>query len=449
MPERLDLKRRVLAEIDAACPTDALIGSSTSGLLPSDLQAGLAHPERLFVAHPYNPVYLLPLVEIVGGKATAPAAIERARAVLDAIGMKGVVIAREIEAFVGDRLLEALWREALWLIKDDICDVETLDDVIRYSFGLRWAQMGLFQTYRIAGGEAGMRHFLAQFGPCLKWPWTKLTDVVDLDEALIEKIGAQSDEQAAGLSIRELERIRDENLVGILHALKASRGGEGWGAGKLLADFERRLLAGAGRPQVEGDLSNYSQLPSCISKGPHREVDVLRVERGRHLRADARRALRHHGEEEARDEDAALVERFREILGEPRLEEHHRNDRRHAEQYLEARPLDAGAKALRMRLQERAPVVGFDGDLQRVQGPGRDRGAKRVREEIGPRPLAQQVDDRLRRGDEAAHAAAERFAERPVTMSTRFPAPVSAGVPRPFSPRWPVAWQSSTSTSAS
>jgi carnitine 3-dehydrogenase len=248
VPERLDLKRRVLAEIDAACPSDALIGSSTSGLLPSDLQAGLTRPERLFVAHPYNPVYLLPLVEIVGGKATAAAAIARARAVLEAIGMKGVVIAREVEAFVGDRLLEALWREALWLIKDDICDVETLDDVIRYSFGLRWAQMGLFQTYRIAGGEAGMRHFLAQFGPCLKWPWSKLTDVVDLDEALIEKIGAQSDEQAAGLSIRELERVRDENLVGILHALKASRGGVGWGAGKLLADFESRLSASAGRP---------------------------------------------------------------------------------------------------------------------------------------------------------------------------------------------------------
>jgi len=245
VPERLELKRRILAEIDAVCPADTLIGSSTSGLLPSDLQAGLRRPERLFVAHPYNPVYLLPLVEIVGGKATSPETIKRACAVVDAIGMKGVVIAREIEAFVGDRLLEALWREALWLIKDDICDVETLDDVIRYSFGLRWAQMGLFETYRIAGGEAGMRHFLAQFGPCLKWPWTKLTDVVDLDEGLIEKIGAQSDEQAAGRSVRELERIRDENLVGILHALKASRAGEGWGAGKLLSEFERRLLASA------------------------------------------------------------------------------------------------------------------------------------------------------------------------------------------------------------
>jgi carnitine 3-dehydrogenase len=241
VPERLDIKQRILGEIDAAAPTTALIGSSTSGLLPSDLQSGLSHPERLLVAHPYNPVYLLPLAELVAGKATTAETLLRAQAILEAIGMKGVVISREIEAFVGDRLLEALWREALWLIKDDICDVETLDDVIRYSFGLRWAQMGLFQTYRIAGGEAGMRHFLAQFGPCLQWPWTKLTDVVDLDEALIDKIAGQSDAQAAGLSIRELERIRDGNLVEIIKALKAGQEGRGWGAGRLLADFERRL----------------------------------------------------------------------------------------------------------------------------------------------------------------------------------------------------------------
>ncbi|MDR9772041.1 carnitine 3-dehydrogenase [Rhizobium hidalgonense] len=246
VPERLDLKRGVLTEIDAAARPDALIGSSTSGLLPTDLQRDMRHPERLFVAHPYNPVYLLPLVEIVGGAKTSAATIQSAMERLPPIGMKGVHIAKEIEAFVGDRLLEALWREALWLIHDDICTVETLDDVIRYSFGLRWAQMGLFQTYRIAGGEAGMRHFLAQFGPCLAWPWTKLTDVVDLDDALIEKIGRQSDEQAAGLSIRELERIRDENLVGILQALKGGDGGKGWGAGKLLKDFEQSLWAHGG-----------------------------------------------------------------------------------------------------------------------------------------------------------------------------------------------------------
>ncbi|MBY3184985.1 carnitine 3-dehydrogenase [Rhizobium laguerreae] len=260
VPERLDLKRGVLTEIDAVARPDALIGSSTSGLLPTDLQRDMKHPERLFVAHPYNPVYLLPLVEIVGGEKTSAATIQAAMERLAPIGMKGVHIAKEIEAFVGDRLLEALWREALWLIHDDICTVETLDDVIRYSFGLRWAQMGLFQTYRIAGGEAGMRHFLAQFGPCLAWPWTKLTDVVDLDDALIEKIGRQSDEQAAGLSIRELERIRDENLVGILQALKGGDGGKGWGAGKLLKDFEQSLWAQGGGATTSFDPSKPLRL---------------------------------------------------------------------------------------------------------------------------------------------------------------------------------------------
>jgi carnitine 3-dehydrogenase len=120
--------------------------------------------------------------------------------------------------------------------------------------------MGLFQTYRIAGGEAGMRHFLAQFGPALQWNWTKLMDVVDLDDALVEKIGQQSDEQADGLSIRELERIRDENLVGILQTLKGSHGGKGWGAGKLLKEFEQDLWASAGGEKKLADVAHPLRL---------------------------------------------------------------------------------------------------------------------------------------------------------------------------------------------
>lgn len=251
VPERVDLKRNVITQIDAAASPTALIGSSTSGIMPTELQRDMKHPERMFVAHPYNPVYLLPLAELVGGERTSKATLQDAKAKLAPIGMKGVIINKEIEAFVGDRLLEAVWREGLWLIKDDICDTETLDDVIRYSFGMRWAQMGMFETYRIAGGEAGMRHFLAQFGPCLSWPWTKLMDVVDLDDELVNKIAGQSDAQSGARGIRELERIRDENLVGIMHALKSGDGGKGWGAGKLLADFEDSLWANAEKPSTD------------------------------------------------------------------------------------------------------------------------------------------------------------------------------------------------------
>jgi carnitine 3-dehydrogenase len=241
VPERIELKRNVITQIDAAADPKALIGSSTSGIMPTELQRDMKHPERMFVAHPYNPVYLLPLAELVGGQKTSPETLELAKERLAPIGMKGVILKKEIEAFVGDRLLEAVWREGLWLIQDDICDTETLDDVIRYSFGMRWAQMGMFETYRIAGGEAGMRHFIAQFGPCLSWPWTKLMDVVDLTDELVDKIASQSDAQSGAYGFRELERIRDENLVGIMQTLKGSNGGKGWGAGKLLSEFERRI----------------------------------------------------------------------------------------------------------------------------------------------------------------------------------------------------------------
>ncbi|HEV7253295.1 MAG TPA: 3-hydroxyacyl-CoA dehydrogenase NAD-binding domain-containing protein [Mesorhizobium sp.] len=245
VPERLDLKHRVFAEIDAHAPADALIGSSTSGIKPTDMQPALSRPERLVVGHPFNPVYLLPLVEIVPGERTAPEFVERAKQVYAGIGMKPVVIRKEIEAFVGDRLLEAAWREALWLIKDGICTVEELDDIMRYGFGLRWAQMGMFQVYRIAGGEAGMRHFMAQFGPCLSWPWTKLMDVPEYNDELVDLIATQSDEQAKGLSIRELEKIRDDNLVAIMEALGREQGGQGWGAGELHNEYVARLKARA------------------------------------------------------------------------------------------------------------------------------------------------------------------------------------------------------------
>ena len=240
VPERIELKQKVHMQIDNAAHENALIGSSTSGLLPTDIQCKMKNPERMYVAHPYNPVYLLPLVELVGGATTEKENLKRAKEFFEMLGMKPVIINKEIDAFVGDRLLEAVWREALWLVKDDVCSVEELDDVIRYSFGMRWAQMGLFQTYRIAGGEAGMRHFIEQFGPTLNLPWTKLMDVPELDGKLIDKIAMQSDEQAKGLSIRQLERIRDDNLTGFMKVLKENTE-NGWGAGEVLNEYEKLL----------------------------------------------------------------------------------------------------------------------------------------------------------------------------------------------------------------
>jgi carnitine 3-dehydrogenase len=230
VPEVIELKRRVLGEIDAHAPADSVICSSTSGLLPTDLQAGLKRPERLVVGHPFNPVYLLPVVEVVGGKQTTLGTIERVQTFYGSMGMKPLHIRKEIDAFVADRLLEAVWREALWLVHDGIATTEEIDDVIRYGFGLRWAQMGMFETYRIAGGPQGMRHFMAQFGPALAWPWTKLMDTPPFTEELVDLIAGQSDDQSGMFTIGELEETRDRNLVAILNALRM----QGWGAGALL-----------------------------------------------------------------------------------------------------------------------------------------------------------------------------------------------------------------------
>lgn len=244
VPERLDVKHAVFRQIETFAPGDAIIGSSTSGFKPSQLQDGMDKPGQVLVAHPFNPVYLLPLVELVPGKHTPAALIKEAKQILSSLGMYPLHIRKEIDAHIADRLLEAVWREGLWLINDGIATTEEIDNAIRYGFGLRWAQMGLFETYRIAGGEAGMKHFIAQFGPCLSWPWTKLMDVPALTDELIATISSQSDNQSGALSIRELEQLRDNNLVAVMRALK----GQGSAVGALLNTHEKSI-----RPALNPD----------------------------------------------------------------------------------------------------------------------------------------------------------------------------------------------------
>jgi len=256
--EDLALKHAVLAEIQVHAQADAIIGSSTSGFKPSELQQAASDPSQILVTHPFNPVYLLPLVEVVAGPAGDAERTVRACEWLSSIGMHPLAIRKEIDAHLADRFLEAVWREGLWLINDDIATTTEIDDAIRFGFGLRWAQMGMFETYRLAGGEEGMAHFIRQFGPALQWPWTKLTDVPDLTEELVQKIAAQSDEQSGQYSIRELERIRDRNLVGILRTLKE----RDWGAGRTLNSHDRFL-----REQVD-------HAPAHDAAAPQRLLDL-------------------------------------------------------------------------------------------------------------------------------------------------------------------------------
>ncbi len=265
--ERLELKHRVFAQIQQVAP-DTPIGSSTSGFKPSELQQNAANPAVIFVAHPFNPVYLLPLAEVVPSVVSDPALIERVKEMLREIGMFPLHVRKEIDAHIADRFLEAVWREALWLVKDGVATTEEIDEAIRMGFGLRWGQMGLFETYRVAGGEAGMKHFMAQFGPCLQWPWTRLTDVPEFNDELVDLIAGQSDAQSGMHSIRELERIRDQNLIGFLRVLKERN----WGAGKVLLDHDARRRAAAPAP-VGGEgpmeMARMTVLPGWIDYNGH------------------------------------------------------------------------------------------------------------------------------------------------------------------------------------
>ena len=267
VPERLELKQSVYAQIQQFCSDDTMIASSTSGFRPSQLQEGSSKPDQIFVAHPFNPVYLVPLIELVGDSSSIPAAKE----LLSGLGMFPLVVRKEIDAHIADRFLEAVWREALWLVNDGIATTQEIDDSIMYGFGLRWAQMGLFETYRVAGGEAGMKHFLAQFGPALKWPWTKLMDVPDLTDELIQKIADQSDEQSGQYTIRELERIRDNNLTSIFRGLKT----QNWGAGKLLNEMDK----GLSQTRIDQiDISNEELITSV-----EREIPIDWTDYNKHM----------------------------------------------------------------------------------------------------------------------------------------------------------------------
>ena len=248
VPERVDLKRDVHRAIEKWAPGNALVTSSTSGIRPSVIQEGLERPERMLVAHPFNPVYLLPLVELCGGEKTCPDSIRRAAETFRRLGMHPLVVRQEVDGFLADRLMEALWREALWLVHDGLATTEEVDDAIRYGAGLRWAMMGTFQTFWLAGGEGGIRAMLQQFGPCLQWPWSHLTDVPELSTEFVDRIADQCEAQARGMAPRDLERVRDAGLVRILQSLEDI----GWSAGRTVAGH-RALLADARRNSDAGE----------------------------------------------------------------------------------------------------------------------------------------------------------------------------------------------------
>ncbi len=218
-PERLELKIDVLADLDRAAPPEVVLISSTSGFAMTDMQVNCRHPERTVVGHPFNPPYLLPLVEVVGGAQTDREAVDWAVDFYRAVAKRPLRLERELPGFVANRLLEAVWRESLHMVASGEATVEEIDAAMAYGPGLRYAVMGPCLTFHLAGGPGGMHHMLDHFGPALEEPWTRLV-APELTPDLRNRMVEGCEREAAGRSIAELEAQRDDCLIEIIAALK-------------------------------------------------------------------------------------------------------------------------------------------------------------------------------------------------------------------------------------
>ena len=236
-PENEKIKKDILQKVDLLVNKNVIIASSSSGLLPSKIQLKCLHPERVLIGHPFNPVYLLPLVEIVGGKKTKPKFLKLAKTFYENVGMKPLMVKKEIEGYISDRLQEALWRESLHIIKDGIATTQEIDDAIVYGPGLRWSFMGVCLTFHLAGGEMGMKHMLEQFGPALKLPWTKLK-APSLTPKLKKLMITGTKKQADKFSIKDLEEQRDIFLIEIMKTLNKNQNNKFPNWGKEFNNFK-------------------------------------------------------------------------------------------------------------------------------------------------------------------------------------------------------------------
>ena len=210
--ENYALKTKMMTIISKYAKPNVIISSSSSGLLPTRIYSKCKNPERALIGHPFNPVYLLPAVEIVPGKKTSKKFINQAKKFYQSISMNPIKIKKELPGYLSDRLQEALWREGLHIINEGYATTKDLDRAIEDGPGLRWSLMGTFLTFHLAGGKSGMKHMLEQFGPALKLPWTKLK-APNLSKKLINRLVEGTKKQSKGKTVAKISNIRDEYLV--------------------------------------------------------------------------------------------------------------------------------------------------------------------------------------------------------------------------------------------
>ena len=223
-PETLEIKQDLLARIDAATPTDVVISSSTSGHGMTEMQVDCPTPQRLVVGHPFNPPYLIPLVEVVGGAKTDQSAVRWASEFFEVAGKSVITMDREVPGFIANRLQEAIWREALHMVANGEATPAQLDASITEGPGLRWPLLGPCLTFHLAGGEGGMAHMLDHFGPSLKSPWTRL-EAPELTDELRNRMVEGCEEAAEGRDIAELVADRDRAIIEVMRVVDNVRKG--------------------------------------------------------------------------------------------------------------------------------------------------------------------------------------------------------------------------------
>ncbi|MDR7300140.1 3-hydroxyacyl-CoA dehydrogenase NAD-binding domain-containing protein [Haloactinomyces albus] len=224
-PETLELKQDLLARIDAATPADVVVSSSTSGYGMTEMQAHCPTPQRLVVGHPFNPPYLIPLVEVVGGEKTEHRAVRWASEFFEIAGKSVITMDREVPGFIANRLQEAIWREALHMVANGEATPAQIDTSITEGPGLRWPLLGPCLTFHLAGGEGGMAHMLDHFGPSLKSPWTRL-EAPELTDDLRDRMVQGCEEAADGRSIADLVSDRDRAIIDVMRAIDGVRRGD-------------------------------------------------------------------------------------------------------------------------------------------------------------------------------------------------------------------------------
>jgi 3-hydroxyacyl-CoA dehydrogenase len=218
-PERPDFKIKLFADMDNVAPADSIIASSSSGITPSVIQSKCTHPERVLIGHPFNPPHIIPLVEVVGGTKTSPAAIDQATTFYSSIGKKPIRLRKEIPGHVANRLQAALYKEVLYLIEQEVLGVSDADDAVSWGPGLRWGIMGPNLQYHLAGGAGGIKHFLEGVFAGMS-PVMNTLGTPNITDELKQKIVDGVLKEAGSRSVQQLAKEENEVLLKLLSTRK-------------------------------------------------------------------------------------------------------------------------------------------------------------------------------------------------------------------------------------